>query len=111
MQVINEKHAQSVKIAGGELKTLISPNVTDAKNLQMGTLELQPGNRMPEGDKLSFHEAEEFSYIIQGRLRVWSEGKEQVLVEGDCIFNAPGKKHWCRAEGDLPVKLVWVLSQ
>lgn len=110
MLVINEKNAHRIKISGGELRTLISSKIADVKNIQMGTLELQPGNRVPEGSKLSSHEAEEFSYIIQGKLRVWSEGKELVLEEGDCIFNAPGNKHWCRAEGDLPVKLVWVLS-
>lgn len=110
MQVINEKDVCSIQITGGELKTLISSKFTDAKNLQMGTLELKPGSRMPEGSELSSHEAEEFSYIIQGKLRLWSEGNEQVLEEGDCIFNAPGNKHWCKAEGDLPVRLVWVLS-
>ncbi len=110
MQIVNEANAHQVKIAGGEFKTFFSPKITDVKNVQIGTLELPPGSRLPEGDELSSHEAEEFSYIIKGKLRVWSEGEEQVLEEGDCIFNAPGNKHWCRAEGDLPVKLVWVLS-
>ena len=48
---------------------------------------------------LSFHEGQEFDYILKGSLKVAMEDKIEVLGEGDAIYYDSGHGHGMIATG------------
>ena len=55
------------------------------------------------------HQGQEFSYILEGTLKITVEGKEYILEEGDSAYFDSNYKHSMTAVGDKPVKFLAVL--
>lgn len=60
--------------------------------------------------KCSFHEGQEFIYVLEGQVEVTLEGKIHILSVGDAIYYDSNDNHFVRASGDKPAKIVAVLS-
>jgi mannose-6-phosphate isomerase-like protein (cupin superfamily) len=69
----------------------------------------------PKGGEVNveqhFHDADEYWFICQGRVRVMTEGQEFEVGPGDCVYTAMGDEHdvlevyedsaWFWLEGEL----------
>ena len=58
----------------------------------------------------TFHEGQEFMYVLEGQVEVTLEGKAHVLSPGDAIYYDSNDNHFVRAHGDGPAKILAVLS-
>ncbi len=92
-----------------------SQNVEDLFNksfenthVRFGIATIQPGERLPK-EGLTFHEENEFSYIMKGTLKGVSGGVPYSIQAGEASIIPAGEQHWCVNEGNEPVQLVYAL--
>lgn len=58
----------------------------------------------------TFHEGQEFMYVLNGQVEVTLEGQVHILSAGDAVYYDSNDNHFVRAYGDKPAKIVAVLS-
>lgn len=111
MKVINASAVEGAVAPGVELKVLLAGEDARVQHGMLGVVRVEPGVRYPaqEGD-YSCHPAEEFSYVISGRMQVWVEGREVELGPGDAMIIHPGERHWVYNAGTAPAEVVWLLT-
>lgn len=83
------------------------PGLTEAEDLLMVRVEVEPGNGHP------FHhhpEMEEIIYVLDGRVEQWVERERRELGPGEAVHVPPGIVHATFNSGDEPVRFLAVLS-
>lgn len=86
----------------GEMKWYSRPATTEATQLVVMEVELQPGF----GHNFHKHpDQEEVIYILEGQVEQWLEDKKQVLGVGDAIFIKKGIVHASFNIFDKPARL------
>lgn len=55
------------------------------------------------------HHGQEFDYVLEGKLRFWINGKEEMLGEGDLIYYDSSREHGMLAVGGKPCKFLAVV--
>lgn len=83
---------------------LLSPNLSGPLEMLMSTIE--PG--ADSGDYS--HEGVEAGLVISGRLDLWVAGQFFQLEEGDSFSFKSTEIHRCANSGDVPAKVVWVIT-
>ncbi len=76
------------------------------KKAEIFLVTAEPGNAEPH---YYAHPGQEFSYVLEGVLKVLLDGHEITLQEGDAFYFDSGKKHAVQAVGDKPVKFLAVI--
>ncbi|TDR89816.1 helix-turn-helix domain-containing protein [Enterovirga rhinocerotis] len=90
----------------GVMKELLSPSSPDL--FEMYELALQPGGR--SGADFYSHLGEKAGIVLSGRLRLWLDGEEHLLDEGDS-FHFPSKvPHQFDNPGPDVARIVWVMA-
>jgi len=69
------------------------------KDINGAVIELE--GRYPDKGRVVNLKCKELAYVIKGSGKVWIEGKEVVLNEGDMVFIEPGEKYYW--EGKMTV--------
>ena len=64
-----------------------------------------------EGDeiRLSSHPGQEMDYVVEGTMKVVSEGKELILNEGDTLYFNSDHPHGMQSVGDKPAKFIAIV--
>ncbi|WP_051631221.1 helix-turn-helix domain-containing protein [Afifella pfennigii] len=83
---------------------LLSPNLRGPLELLMSTIE--PG--ADSGDYS--HDGAEAGVVISGTLDLWVGGRFFRLEEGDSFAFASTQVHRCANPGNIPTKVVWVIT-
>lgn len=88
------------------LKVLMSPQVTDTRNLTLLVSSISPHSSTGRHT----HDVDEFMYIVTGRGEGYC-GEEKVDIQSDVLFYAPSKvEHEVRNTGDETLKLFCIFS-
>lgn len=104
---ITSQGAERDTPAWGEMKWYSRPATTEATQLVVMEVELQPGF----GHNFHKHpDQEEVIYVLEGQVEQWLEDKKQVLGVGDAIFIKKGIVHASFNIYDKPARLHVSLS-
>lgn len=76
--------------------------------VKFGFVSIPAGERLP-AEGTTFHEEQEYSFIIRGALAGESGGRSFRVKAGEATMIPAGEPHWCRNEGEEPVELVFAL--
>jgi quercetin dioxygenase-like cupin family protein len=74
--------------------------------LQVGSVRLEPGQRVPD-EGTSQHPVDEVSLVVKGSLTATSGGETCELVAGDVSLIPAGEPHWAVA-GDEGAEIFWL---
>lgn len=107
MQVVFGK--ESLVIANDEKGIRVELLVPGAQKRTMdpALVTLQPGESMEEQ---SFHEGEEFGFVISGRIDLTLDGKDYMVRKNECFFFTSNRRHAVRNSGKVPAKILWVVT-
>lgn len=56
------------------------------------------------------HEGEEFGYVLEGKISLQVEDKEETLTSGDSFHIFSSQLHTVRNPSEQPAKILWVLT-
>ena len=88
---------------GSEIREILSPRNSSIENQSLAEARVAQGQTTEE----HYHvHAEEIYYILQGRGRMWLEGKPGKVEAGDGIVIAPGRRHRIENIGDEPLVIL-----
>jgi len=105
--VAHERGCRVIHLPGRDWFYLIGPDNSDSRNLTFGLAEFPVGSQ----PAAHTHDAqEEIIFILSGRGRFITPGREEVLMPGMAVFIPPGLEHRIAVEGNEPLKLVTVFS-
>jgi len=76
--------------------------------VKFGYVLVPAGERLP-AEGTTFHEEQEYSYLIKGSLKGVSGGKPYEISAGEASFIPAGEEHWCVNDGEEPVELIFAL--
>ncbi len=77
--------------------------------IQGGVCAMGSSTRLKDGDvEPHFHDAEEFWFVLEGKARVLTEGKEFVVEKGDVVCTHMGDEHSIPKIVEEPYRQVWI---
>ena len=85
----------------------VASKLIPGKRIAAGGLSFHaPGGRThPEGEH--YHDHHEVFCIVQGKGRVWVDGREEPIRAGDVIVVEPGEEHYIYADSEQPTINCW----
>ncbi|MEZ4601477.1 MAG: XRE family transcriptional regulator [Syntrophotaleaceae bacterium] len=99
----------SLVIANDENGIRVELLVPGAQNRTMdpALVTLQAGEKMEEQ---SFHEGEEFGFVISGKIGLTLDDKDYIVRRNECFFFTSDRRHAVRNAGRVPAKILWVVT-
>jgi len=85
------------------------PLAKDKKNRHMEPFIVDIHPAVPEETTVSFHEGEEFIYVLSGRIEVSYGDETYTLEEGDSIYYHSGTPHQVQAVGNADARILAVI--
>ena len=76
--------------------------------VKFGFVTIPVGERLP-AEGTTFHEEQEYSYVLKGTLKGVSGGEPYEISAGEASLIPAGEVHWCQNIGEEPVELVFAL--
>lgn len=76
--------------------------------VKFGFVTVPVGERLP-AEGTTFHEEQEYSYVLKGTLKGVSGGQPYEISAGEASFIPAGEEHWCENIGEEPVELIFAL--
>lgn len=111
-----EKHKLTMQVCegtdfrgvGGLVKRLIHPTTTGSKNIGMGIVYVNPGEKLPPHR----HDNEEAYFVIQGTgyMTIEDYDEEINLTPNLSVFIPEGKEHFTLNNGNEPLVMICALS-
>ena len=104
---ISSMHVKREEAGWGSLAWFSSPAVSNARNLVVIEVTLNPGGAH------SFHKhpkQEEVIYVIEGEIEEWVDGEKRTLRPGDSAFIAADVVHASFNLGDEKARLLAILG-
>jgi quercetin dioxygenase-like cupin family protein len=89
---------------GVQLREMITER-DGAPNFSLRVFDVQPGASTP----FHTHEWEHEVFILEGKGKVVTEGKEQPFGAGDAVYIAPSEQHCFVADQGMAVRFVCVI--
>ena len=78
------------------------------KTMEPMIVTLQPGGESPI---MVMHGGQEINYCLEGRMKLYYDGSEVTLEEGDCAYFDAAKPHGQGAAGSEPAKFLTVINE
>ena len=103
-EVLKEGSQPSVTTADAAIRYRFLTREFPNRKLEIVIAEITPGHHYP----LASHGGEEFGYVLRGRLRLMIRKQEHLLGPGDSYHFDASVPHGYEAEGDDPVRVMWV---
>lgn len=98
-----------VKTGGLSFESLEVRELLEAGPPRCGLAHFPPGCALPEAGTTR-HDLDEFTFILEGNLRVESSGEVREIGPGDLIYIPGGEEHRSATLGGTPCRLVWFLA-
>ncbi len=103
--VVRASNRRKLTFTGlGIQEELLSPNLSGPLEMLLSTIE--PG--ADSGDYS--HDGAEAGFVVAGQLDLWVAGQFFRLQEGDSFSFNSAEIHRCANAGDVPAKVVWVIT-
>ncbi|WP_448374283.1 cupin domain-containing protein [Fervidobacterium sp.] len=80
-------------------------DAVEDKELDAKIVELEPG---AQTDQESYHDGDEFGYVIEGAVDIYIDGKRYRANEGDCFYYSGDCVHYMRNPGKEKAKVLWI---
>jgi quercetin dioxygenase-like cupin family protein len=90
------------------VKTLISDKV--CKELNMGILVLEPGQRIPEEGSSTHEKNADFLLVAQGEVTIGVGDYREVVKQGNAVVVPKGTAHYAKNHTKKRAKIVWVVA-
>lgn len=104
---VTEDRADVEQLPRGLHHWISRPGLTEAEDLLMVRVEVEPGN----GHPFHYHpEMEEIIYVLDGRVEQWVERERRDLGPGEAVHVPRGLVHATFNSGTEPVRFLAVLS-
>ncbi len=88
----------------GIAEELLSPNLSGPLELLLSTID-------PGADSEDYsHDGAEAGHVLSGTLDLWVSGRHFRLNEGDSFSFKSTQVHRCANPGDLPTRVLWVIT-
>lgn len=107
MCVVRRSERRRIEV-GGNASRVESLTPATVRNLDVVIAELPPG--LSAGDKMHYHQGEEFLMCIEGRIRVTCAGQVAELDEGDAAHFDGRAPHAVENVGDRTARLIIVVT-
>ncbi len=91
---------------GGVRVELLVPGAQN-RSMDPALVTLQAGCAMSEQ---TFHEGEEFGYLLSGRIELILDDKPYLVKKNQCFFFPSDRRHRVRNLGNGPAKILWVVT-
>lgn len=102
-----EKEIQSIGMPLYDMRKIFKMT-GEYTSVDFSLITIQPGSRVPEtGD--GFHEADEYSYFLEGEVYTVSGEDVGVVGKGQATLIPRGEHHWCENRTDKPCTLVCMM--
>ena len=98
---------KSPQITGEIVQNLFHDQYPNAE-VKFGFVTVPVGERLP-AEGTTFHEEQEYSYVLKGTLKGVSGGEPYEISAGEASFIPAGEEHWCANDGEEPVELIFAL--
>ena len=103
-EVLKEGSQPSVTTADAAIRYRFLTREFPNRKLEIVIAEITPGHQYP----LASHGGEEFGYVLQGQLRLMIRKQEHLLGPGDSYHFDASVPHGYEAEGEEPVRVMWI---
>ena len=90
------KHIRWQDVETEHLNPLLDRQMVTGQNLMMARVLLKKGSMVPEHS----HENEQLTYILEGALKFWIDGKQLVVAAGEVLCIPPNMPHKAEALED-----------
>jgi transcriptional regulator with XRE-family HTH domain len=80
-------------------------DAVEDKELDAKIVELEPG---AQTDQESYHDGDEFGYVIEGSIDIYIDGKRYRANEGECFYYSGDCVHYMRNPGKEKAKVLWI---
>jgi len=80
-------------------------DAVEDKELDAKIVELEPG---AQTEQESYHDGDEFGYVIEGSVDIYIDGKRYRANEGDCFYYSGDCVHYMRNPGKEKAKILWI---
>jgi len=80
-------------------------DAVEDKELDAKIVELEPG---AQTDQESYHDGDEFGYVIEGSVDIYIDGKRYRANEGECFYYSGDCVHYMRNPGKEKAKVLWI---
>ncbi len=106
-QVVFGKESTVVATEGDGIRVeLLFPGAQN-RTMDPALVTLQGGEAMNEQ---SFHEGEEFGFLLSGRIELTLDDKAYVVKKNECFFFPSDQRHSVRNIGNGPARILWVVT-
>jgi transcriptional regulator with XRE-family HTH domain len=107
MQVVFGKDSLVIANDGNGIRVELLVPGAQNRTMDPALVTLQPGEKM---DEQSFHEGEEFGFVLAGRIGLTLDDKDYVVRKNECFFFTSDRRHAVRNAGRVPAKILWVVT-
>jgi len=106
--IVRKDERRSMSFSKGEdtAYELLTPDLSG--DIEFMILSLQPGAE--SSGKRREHRGEEVAYILEGTIKLYLEGDEFILFQGDSARINSYMKHKWRNEGEEPGKIIFAIN-
>ena len=104
---LTDAHIEVERLDRGLHHWISRPGLTEAENLLVVRVEVEPGNGHP------FHHhphQEEVLYVLEGRMEQWVEKEKKVLEPGEAVHIPPGVVHASYNSSEEPMVFLAMIS-
>ena len=92
---------------GGRTRALLTPKSAGATDGFLGTLDLEPGERVTE----HYHPySDKYLYVVEGQVIVQVDGEEVSLDTHQALLVTRGRRHRFENRGSTAVRIVFQIS-
>ena len=105
--IVRQGHYKKLGVEGIDVQyNLLTKDVRGM--IEFVLMELPPGTASASQER--GHRGEETAYVTEGRVKIWLEGREYELNEGDAVKIPPQASHRWVNESPAPVKVVFAVT-
>ena len=104
MTIVHEDQVKKENKPGRDTRWLITPEIAGSKYSSTLLIDVPAGSTVKPAH--SHPEGEEVIYIIEGKGRVWIDGKVSEVVQGSAILFKKGSVHMLQNSGEQNMKVI-----
>ncbi len=108
MKIISDSKLDTTTHEGYLMQLAFEESSNTDKKVTFGKAVIRQNAKIPRHG-FGAHEQNEFSYIIKGSLKVFSNNESSYVKAGDYSFIPAGQEHRCENVGSEDCELIWVL--
>jgi quercetin dioxygenase-like cupin family protein len=103
-----QSHLETSSNEDNPVKTLVSKQV--CKELMMGILIMEPGQRLPEEGSSTHDINADFLLVAEGEVTIGVGDYSEAVKQGNAVVVPRGTAHYAMNHSNKKAKMVWVVA-